>query len=81
MMDSDFRQGREALPHVYKFFRMIYALSPIQTTIIVVIFLLQSLIPALRLRTESSFIQVVLAITRPRSFTASRGGPIGRDKH
>lgn len=48
-----------ALPSVYKFFLMIYRLSPVRTGIIIAVFIVQGLLPALRLRTGGDFIRQV----------------------
>jgi hypothetical protein len=45
-----------ALPSVYKFFWMIYRLSPVRTIVIIAVFMVQGLLPALRLRTGGDFI-------------------------
>jgi hypothetical protein len=52
-------EARNALPSVYKFFLMIYRLSPVRTGIIIAVFLIQGLLPALRLRTGGDFIRQV----------------------
>jgi hypothetical protein len=49
-----------AIPYVSKFFWMIYRLSPVRTTIIIAVTLLQGLLPALRLRTGGDFIHQVV---------------------
>lgn len=49
-----------ALPSVYKFFLMIYRLSPVRTSIIIAVFIVQGLLPALRLRTGGDFIRQVI---------------------
>jgi hypothetical protein len=55
-----------ALPSVYKFFWMIYRLSPLRTIVIIAIFMVQGLLPALRLRTGGDFIKQVQALrSRP----------------
>jgi hypothetical protein len=59
---ASWQETRQTVPHVVKFFRMVYALSPVQTTVIIFLFVLQSLIPAMRLKTESNFIQLVRCI-------------------
>src|SRR5436305_4966539 len=48
-----------ALPSVYKFFWMIYRLSPLRTIVIIAVFIVQGLLPALRLRTGGDFIMQV----------------------
>ena len=51
------RDAYLALPYVYKFFWMIYRLSPVRTVIIIAVFLIQGFLPALRLRTGGDFIR------------------------
>ena len=53
-----------ALPSVYKFFWMIYRLSPVRTIVIIAVFMVQGLLPALRLRTGGDFIKQVPTIPR-----------------
>ena len=53
------RDASHALPYVYKFFWMIYRLSPVRTVIIISIFVIQGMLPALRLRTGGDFIRQV----------------------
>jgi hypothetical protein len=53
------KDAYHALPYVYKFFWMIYRLSPVRTIIIIAVFILQGLLPALRLRTGGDFIRQV----------------------
>jgi len=53
------RNASQALPYVYKFFWMIYRLSPVRTIIIIAVFLIQGFLPALRLRTGGDFIRQV----------------------
>lgn len=55
------KSAYHAAPYVSKFFWMIYRLSPIRTSIITAVFILQGLLPALRLRTGGDFIQQVAA--------------------
>jgi hypothetical protein len=57
-MDS-LRDAYGALPSVYKFFWMIYRLSPLRTMVIIAVFMVQGLLPALRLRTGGDFIRQV----------------------
>jgi len=56
---ESFRDASQALPYVYKFFWMIYRLSPVRTIIIIAVFLIQGFLPALRLRTGGDFIRQV----------------------
>jgi len=56
---ESFRDASQALPYVYKFFWMIYRLSPVRTMIIISVFLIQGFLPALRLRTGGDFIRQV----------------------
>jgi len=56
---ESFRDASQALPYVYKFFWMIYRLSPVRTMIIIAVFLIQGILPALRLRTGGDFIRQV----------------------
>lgn len=49
----------DAFPYVYKFIFMVYQFSPFRTVVIVSVFLVQSLLPALRLRTGGDFIRQV----------------------
>ena len=51
-----------ASPYVWKFFLMIYRLSPTRTIIIIAVFIIQGLLPALRLRTGADFIHHVESI-------------------
>jgi len=61
---ESFRDASQALPYVYKFFWMIYRLSPVRTIIIIAVFLIQGILPALRLRTGGDFIrQVICTLT------------------
>jgi hypothetical protein len=53
------RDASHSLPYVFKFFLMIYRLSPVRTVVIVSVFLIQGLLPALRLRTGGDFIRQV----------------------
>jgi hypothetical protein len=53
------RDASQALPSVYKLFLMIYRLSPFRTLIIIAVFVIQGLLPALRLRTGGDFIRHV----------------------
>lgn len=53
------RDAYNALPSVYKFFWMIYRLSPMRTVVIIAVFMVQGLLPALRLRTGGDFIRQV----------------------
>ena|ERR1700738_3805968 len=53
------QDASHALPAVYKFFLMIYRLSPVRTGIIIAVFMIQGLLPALRLRTGGDFIRQV----------------------
>lgn len=55
------RNASQALPSVYKFFGMIYRLSPFRTMIIVGVFIIQGLLPSLRLRTGGDFIRHVFS--------------------
>ena len=57
-MDS-VRAAHHALPYACKFFWMIYRLSPVRTIIIISVYILQGLLPALRLRTGGDFIRQV----------------------
>ena len=60
-MDKEsLKDASHALPSVYKFFLMIYRLSPVRTVIIIAVFLIQGLLPALRLRTGGDFIRQVI---------------------
>ena len=56
---ESFRDSMSALPAVYKFFWMIYRLSPMRTIIIIAVYVIQGLLPALRLRTGGNFIKQV----------------------
>lgn len=53
------RDASHSLPYVLKFFWMIYRLSPVRTVIIISVFIIQGLLPALRLRTGGDFIRQV----------------------
>lgn len=53
------RNASHALPYVYKLFWMIYRLSPVRTVIIISVFVIQGLLPALRLRAGGDFIRQV----------------------
>lgn len=53
------RDASHSLPYVLKFFLMIYRLSPVRTVVIVSVFIIQGLLPALRLRTGGDFIRQV----------------------
>lgn len=57
---ESFQDAAQALPYVYKFFWMIYRLSPVRTIIIIAVFLIQGILPALRLRTGGDFIRQVI---------------------
>lgn len=57
-----------ALPSVYKFFWMIYRLSPVRTIVIIAVFMVQGLLPALRLRTGGDFIKQVQGPRRRSGF-------------
>ena len=61
------KDAYHAMPSVYKFFLMIYRLSPMRTLIIIAVFMIQGLLPALRLRTGGDFIKQVQEF---------QGGPI-----
>ena len=56
---ENIRNASHALPYVYKFFWMIYRLSPVRTVIIISVFIIQGLLPALKLRTGGDFIRQV----------------------
>jgi len=77
------RAAHHALPYAYKFFWMIYHLSPVRTIIIISVYIVQGLLPALRLRTGGDFIRQVRcpALKRQRADTAAtRGNPVGNDE-
>jgi hypothetical protein len=77
---ESFRDASQALPYVYKFFWMIYRLSPVRTIIIIAVFLIQGFLPALRLRTGGDFIrqvachvyQIVLTVSCKREYSQGR---------
>jgi hypothetical protein len=71
-------EARNALPSVYKFFLMIYRLSPVRTGIIIAVFLIQGLLPALRLRTGGDFIRQVSRENSFAYFSFKRGCSLGR---
>jgi hypothetical protein len=57
------RDAMGALPAVYKFFWMIYRLSPVRTLIIMAVYIITGLTPALRLRTGGNFIKQVFNLS------------------
>ena len=63
-----------ALPSVSKFFWMIYRISPVRTIVIIAVFMVQGLLPALRLRTGGDFIMQVLPLSLICSHFDSVGG-------
>jgi hypothetical protein len=66
------RDASQALPSVYKFFGMIYRLSPFRTVVIMAVFIIQGLLPALRLRTGGDFIRHVISSWFLGLITATR---------
>ena len=56
---NSFRNAYAALPSAGKFFSMIYRLNPVRTVLIISVYMLQGLLPALRLRTGGDFINQV----------------------
>jgi hypothetical protein len=79
---ESFRDASQALPYVYKFFWMIYRLSPVRTIIIIAVFLIQGFLPALRLRTGGDFIrQVRVMFIKLYLLVVARRNTVRDDKH
>jgi hypothetical protein len=75
------KHAYRALPYARKFFWMIYRLSPVRTVIIIFVYLLQGLLPALRLRTGGDFIKQVKGMSmRLANVAAARGDPVRDDE-
>jgi len=63
------RAAYRALPYAYKFFWMIYCLSPVRTIVIISVYILQGLLPALRLRTGGDFVKQVRSPCNEKGLT------------
>ena len=72
------KDASHSLPYVYKFFWMIYRLSPVRTMIIISVFIIQGLLPALRLRTGGDFIQQAQKIIGFADYSCKREYSQGR---
>jgi hypothetical protein len=54
-----FTNAVHAVPSVYKFFLLVFRLSPLRTLVILAVFMVQGFLPAVRLRTGGDFIREV----------------------
>jgi hypothetical protein len=76
---ESFNNAYAALPYAGKFFSMIYRLNPVRTILIISVYMLQGLLPALRLRTGGDFINQVRfpLVEYELTLAVARGNSVG----